>query len=276
MAAKSKQITGELASPDGTKLYWVKNLLDNPKAVIVIVHGLAEHLGRYDYVVSKLNSFGYSVYRFDNRGHGKSGGEKGYLDDYNQFLDDADLVVNMAKKENPDKPLFMLGHSMGGYIAAGYGVKYPDKLAGQIFSGAAVIDLPIFDELRQTDFDSAPRTMVPNDLADLICRDQKVVDDYKNDPLVLKETTQKLLGVVFVRGVKWFMDNVKSYRYPCLILHGGNDQIVTPEASKFLYDNISSPDKQLKIYDDLYHEILNEFEKDDVLSDIRNWVEERL
>jgi len=276
VAANSKQITGELTSPDGTKLYWVKNLLDTPKAVIVIVHGLAEHLGRYDYVVSKLNSFGYSVYRFDNRGHGKSGGEKGYLDDYNQFLDDADLVVNMAKKENPDKPLFMLGHSMGGYIAAGYGVKYPDKLAGQIFSGAAVIDLPIFDELRQTDFDSAPRTMVPNNLADLICRDQKVVDDYKNDPLVLKETTQKLLGVVFVRGVKWFMDNVKSYHYPCLILHGGNDQIVTPEASKFLYDSISSPDKQLKIYNDLYHEILNEFDKDDVLNDIHNWVEERL
>ncbi len=269
-------IEGKLKVTEDVALYTEKNLVEQPKAAILIVHGLAEHLGRYDYVVEKLNSYGYSVYRFDNRGHGKSDGEKGYLDDFQAFLDDTDKVVEWAKQDNPDLPLFMLGHSMGGYITGGYGVKYPGKLAGQIFSGAAVTVLPIFENLRTVDFDGNPREPVPNALADLICRDKKVVQDYIDDPLVLKETTTKLLGEVFIRGADWLVERMATYLYPCLILHGGDDQIVTPEASRYLYGHISSEDKQLKFYDDCYHEILNESEKDAVLRDIQEWIAARV
>ena len=266
-------IEGQLKVAEEVSLYTVKNPVEQPKAAVLIVHGLAEHQGRYEYVVEKLNSFGYCVYRFDNRGHGKSGGERGYLDNFQDFLDDTDKAVEWAKKDHPELPLFMLGHSMGGYITGGYGVKYPGKLAGQIFSGPAVIVLPIFEDLRKIDFDQLPRETMPNSLANLICRDQKVVQDYIDDPLVLKSTTYKLLGEVFIRGAEWLVERMEEYTYPCLILHGGGDQIVTPEASKYLYEHISSEDKDLKIYDDLYHEILNEFEKDAVLEDIRQWIQ---
>jgi alpha-beta hydrolase superfamily lysophospholipase len=184
----------------------------------------------------------------------------------------------MAKKENEGIPVFMFGHSMGGFITAGYGMKYPDKLNGQILSGAAVIDLPAFKSIKNSiDFDKNPFQKVPNVLSNLICRDPEVVKAYDEDPLVLKESNVKLLGEAFVKGPVWIENNVKKYKYPCLILHGGNDQIVTNEASKWFYKNISSEDKNLKIYPGCYHEILNEKdEKDVVIEDIHSWIEKRI
>ncbi len=266
----------KVVAPDGMELFHIKDFPENPKAMIVLVHGLAEHCGRYDYVVQKLNEFGYGVYRFDNRGHGRSGGKRGYLDDFHPFIDDADLFVDLATKENPNLPLFMLGHSMGGFITAGYGSKYPGKLKGQVFSGPVIIELPIFDALKEMDVENAPETPIPNSLSALICRDQEVVKDYENDPLVLKETTLKLLTTVFIEGAAWLAENLKNYDYPCLILHGGGDQIVDKASSEYLHENISVKDKTLKIYEDFYHEILNEAEKDQVLSDIQHWVNERI
>jgi acylglycerol lipase len=160
---------------DGVKLSVWANLVDSPKAVVILVHGLFEHAGRYDYVVSRLNDFGYSVYRFDNRGHGRSGGERGYVADYQIFIDDAQKIVETAKQKNPELLLFMLGHSMGGFITAFYGVKYPDRLAGQILCGAAVTVQPIFKDMASFDYNAKPLAPIPNKLSDIICRDPQVV-----------------------------------------------------------------------------------------------------
>ena len=261
---------------DGIELFMIRNLVKSPKTAVIIVHGLCEHAGRYDYVVSRFNDFGYSVYRFDNRGHGRSGGERGYIADYQIFIDDAHRIVEIAKRENPGLPLFMLGHSMGGFITAFYGVKYPGRLTGQMLSGAAVTVQPIFKDMGSFDYNATPLAPVPNTLADVICRDPQVVKLYKEDPLVIKEFTTKLMGEFLIRGVKNLMDNTGNYKYPCLILHGGGDKIVTPDSSKYFYDHISSTDKQLKIYEDLYHEILNEPEKDTIIENIRLWIEDRI
>lgn len=268
--------TSKLNVAKGVELFVSKNLVKNPKAAAIIVHGICEHAGRYDYVVSRLNDFSYSVYRFDNRGHGRSGGERGYIADYQIFIDDAQKIVGIAEEENPGIPLFMLGHSMGGFITAFCGVKYPDRLAGQILSGAAVTVQPIFKDMAFFDYNATPLAPIPNTFSDIICRDPQVVRDYKEDPLVIKEFTTKLRGEVFIRGAKHLMNSMSTYKYPCLILHGGGDQIVTPYSSKYFYDHISSTDKQLKIYEGLYHEILHEPEKDTIIEDIRLWIEARI
>jgi len=270
-ARESKINAGE-----GVELLVSQSLVDNPKAVLIIVHGLCEHAGRYDYVVSRLNEFGFSVYRYDHRGHGRSGGEKGYLKDFQLYTDDADKIVGMVKQDCPNIPRFMLGHSMGGFITGAYGVKYPRQLTGQIFSGAAVILLPLFADLSSLDFDAVAREPIANALGDIISRDREVVQAYADDPLVLKEFSTKLMGEVFIKGAKWLMENMAAYKYPCLILHGGDDQIVVPDASQYLYDHISSADKQIKIYKGLYHEIFNEPEKDSVLEDIHQWILSRV
>ncbi|AKN30465.1 lipase [Clostridium carboxidivorans P7] len=271
-------LQGEFNTFDGIKLFYSKDIVDSAKAVVVIVHGLCEHLERYNYFTKKLNDFGYTVYRFDNRGHGKSGGERGYVESFQDFFKDADKVVDMALEENKGLPVFMFGHSMGGFITAGYGMKYKNKLKGQILSGAAITEPHAFKDLKKDNyFEKHPREKSPNALAKFICRDENVVKDYDNDPLVLKETNIKLLGEAFIKGSKWISENVKNYEYPCLILHGEMDRIVKNEASKWMFSNIHSDDKSIKIYPKCYHEILSEKEeKDDVIEDIHKWIEERI
>ncbi len=126
--------------------------MEQPKAAVLIVHGLAEHLGRYAYVVEKLNSFGYSVYRFDNRGHGKSGGEKGFLENFHDFLDDADKAVEWAKKDHPDLPLFMLGHSWAAILRPVMALNIRETKGNLFRSGSD--RLPLFESLRTIDFGS--------------------------------------------------------------------------------------------------------------------------
>jgi alpha-beta hydrolase superfamily lysophospholipase len=267
---------GKLWALDGMDLYFRKDIPGNQKATFVFVHGLAEHCGRYEYVACKLNDFGYGVYRYDNRSHGQSGGVRGYVDDFQLFIDDADLLVEMARRENPGLPVFMLGHSMGGFIAAAYGSKYPGKLKGQVFTGAAVIHLPLFAELRAAGYEAVADQQLPNTLASEVCRDPQVVRAYEEDPLVLKAIYFKLLGETFIRGIDWLAENIANFDAPCLILHGGDDHLVPVASAEWLYANVSSQDKQIKIYPDLYHEILNEYEKDAVLEDIREWVEKHI
>jgi alpha-beta hydrolase superfamily lysophospholipase len=260
----------------GVELFVARHVVDQPKGLIMIVHGLCEHSGRYHEVAARFNAFGYTVYRFDNRGHGRSGGERGYVNDFNEFIDDAEKVVARAKQENPGLPVFMLGHSMGGFIAASHGVKYPGRLSGQILSGAASGIQPMLAGLEGVDFSAKAREPIANALVDLVSRDPQVVSAYRNDPLNLKEFSTQLMSEVLIRGARWLMNHYAAYTYPCLVLHGGADQIVTPETSKIFYEKIASTDKELKIYDGLFHEILNEPEKDIVLEDIHRWLEKRI
>jgi acylglycerol lipase len=266
-----------VTTEDGIKILMTRDPADRPRAGIIIVHGLCEHSGRYNYTTSRLTNWDYSVYRLDLRGHGRSGGERGYVESYARFIEDTDLVVNMARQENPGLPLFLLGHSMGGFISVAYGVKYPDRLSGLIHSGAAVTAPPAVKDLGEGfDYNALALTPIPNSLSSMVSRDPEVVRAYDDDPLVLKEFTMKLMGEIFIAGVGWLSQNMGFYHYPCLILHGGDDQLVPAEASQTLYDRIASTDKQIKIYPGLYHEILNEPEKETVLADIHQWVEARI
>jgi alpha-beta hydrolase superfamily lysophospholipase len=267
---------GSLKSFDGTDIFVTRDLVPNPLALMVIVHGLAEHLGRYDYVAGKLNESGISVYRFDNRGHGRSGGLRGDNDDPDKFLKDTDLVVQLARKENEGKPLFMLGHSMGGLIAAGYGAAHGKALNGMILSGAAVDFLPIFSDLGNTYTEAVKDTVMPNTLSAAICRDQAVVKAYDEDPLVLKGVTLGLLYSTFFQGVERLHHNIADFRVPCLILHGGGDLLVPAGAAQWFYDHIPGSDKTIKIYPGCYHEILNEKEERDlVIADMVAWINSR-
>ena len=134
---------GEMFSSfDGEQLYLNKEIPEQAKAVAVIVHGLCEHQGRYDYFAELFHQAGVGTYRFDHRGHGRSKGERTFYSDFNELLDDTHVVVNMAIAENPDIPVFLIGHSMGGFTVALYGAKYPDqRLQGIVTSGALTYDL---------------------------------------------------------------------------------------------------------------------------------------
>lgn len=266
-------LESKIKSFDGRELYFVKDPIEKPKAVVVFVHGLGEHLGRYNYLTKKFNEAGFSVYRFDHRGHGHSEGARAFYEDYNELIDDVNHIIEIAKKDNPDHPIFVLGHSMGGYAVACYGVKYPNQVNGIIMSGGLTRDKGgLITSLSK---DLNPIMYLPNTLGSVVSRDPDIVKAYGEDPLVLKEISVGLYYAL-ANGLQWLMDNTSAFNYPVLILHGGDDRIVSCEDSIEFYDAISSTDKELKIYDVLFHEILNDPEKDQVISDILNWIDKRL
>jgi Lysophospholipase len=264
-----------LSTFDNTKLFYKKDTLDKMKGIILIVHGIAEHCGRYGYIKDKLIEEGYGVYRFDHRGHGKSEGKSGYVNSFKDFINDVDYFVDLIKREYPELPLFILGHSMGGFITSCYGVINKNKINGQILSGAVTGDIPLSMKIKSIKFPYILSGKVPNCLYNYISKNTQVIEDYKNDKLVLKFTSVRLNLEVSNKGVKWIKSNLRNYKCPCLILHGKDDNIVPYQCSTNFYENISSKDKEIKIYNGLYHEILNEDFKDNVLKDICDWLNER-
>lgn len=258
---------------DGSELFVSASLPEHMLGLVVIVHGLAEHSDRYKYVEEKLLEANLGVYRFDHRGHGQSKGEETYYDDFNDLIDDINHIVELAKKENPDYPVFLLGHSMGGFGVNAFGAKYPNKVKGIVSSGAVARDhrgliTGVFDALD-------PNFRVPNELTDGVCSVESVRIDYANDPLNRKSFTAGL-GQKLSKGVVWLKENTKAFVDPILLLHGENDSLVSYEDSLDVFKEIASEDKQVKIYGQLFHEIFNEYTKDEVIADAIAWIKNRI
>ncbi|NBH72828.1 lysophospholipase [Clostridiaceae bacterium] len=266
---------GEMFSSfDGMQLYLNKEVPEGARAVAVIVHGLCEHQGRYDYFAEKFHQAKIGTYRFDHRGHGRSEGERTYYSDFNELLDDTHAVVNMAIEENPDIPVFLIGHSMGGFTVSLYGAKYPDqRLRGIITSGALTHDVGVLITGVPKGLDV--HTKLPNELGAGVCSVAEVVDWYGKDPYNTKTFTTGLCYAL-CSGLAWFEEKAKAFAYPVLMLHGEKDGLVSVQDTYRFFGEAASADKQMKIYGNLFHEIFNEYCKDEVIGDVLHWIEERI
>ena len=262
-----------LQAYDGTELYAKSDCVADPRAAIVIVHGLCEHLGRYDYLTARLNARGYSVYRFDHRGHGKSAGQKVFYKDRTEIVKDIDTAVEWALYENPGVPVYMIGHSMGGYGATSYATAHPGKCDGYILSGAWTRDYAgLAADAVNAEGDDL--TYFSNSLAGGVCSDPTVGERYMKDPLVVKEISLGLMRTV-ADGHAWLKENAANFSDPVIILHGAEDGLVSPKDSLELFEQISSTDKSLHIFAGLMHEIFNEYDKDTVIDMVLAWLNER-
>jgi len=258
---------------DDTELYLKTDVPTSPKAVAVIVHGLCEHQGRYDYLTSRLDAQGIAVYRFDHRGHGQSKGVRVFYSDYNEIADDVNEIVKLAEKELSGLPLFIIGHSMGGYATTLFATKYPGRANGIILSGALTrYNLQTFgaipEELSDTDY-------IDNSLAGGVCSDPAVGQAYTQDPLVEKQISIGLMRSL-LSGIHYLKTNAAAFIDPALIMHGANDGLVSEKDSRDLFGDIGSKDKELVIYASLMHEIFNEFEKDRVISNVLRWIKKHI
>lgn len=264
---------------DSINLRYREDYVNNSKAVVIIVHGFAEHIGRYDYITKKLNRNGYSVFRYDARGHGLSSGKRGHMNSYNDMVDDLYEIYSFVKSKNEGKKIYTLGHSMGGNITANFGIKFPNLLDGQLFSGAAMAYFKGVNIFKKSGVKVlgtiANKKYIANPAGD-ICSDPAVVEDYKNDPLVLKKATLGFFKEFTIKASENILQNLDKYHYPCFLGHGEKDRIVSKEASKRFYNEIDSTDKSMKIYADLNHEIFNEKVKDIVINDYIKWLEKRV
>ncbi|HEY5857600.1 MAG TPA: lysophospholipase [Aldersonia sp.] len=269
---------GGFVGAQGEMIRWQSWLPDaTPSAVVVIVHGFAEHAGRYRWVGEQLAAAGYATYAADNRGHGQSDGPRGNIGRIDAAADDLGSMLAEASTRHAGAPRFVLGHSLGGLVTLHYITRRPVELAGVVLSapladasGAPKV-LQILAPLVARVAPNLGTLPVPSDT---VSRDPAIVHDYETDPLNFhggKLPAQS--GAEVMKTIGQVYQRIGELRLPLLVLHGTADKLVPSIASKSIAEQAGSPDLTLKLYDGLYHEILNEPERDEVIGDILAWLD---
>ena len=265
----------------GTNIYYQYWLPEGEsKAIFLVVHGLAEHSGRYMNVVNHLVPSGYAVYGIDHIGHGKSDGKRVYVKRFQDYTKTLKNYFDMIREWQPEKPIFLIGHSMGGLISAAYLLENQDELSGAVLSGPGI---KVPDNISQATIFLGNMLSIIMPKAGLIqldaegvSRDPAVVDAYINDPLVYTGKTTARLGAELLKATQCVKDQAQKIRLPIMIVQGSDDKLVDPSGAQLLYDLVSSKDKTIKIYNGFYHEVFNEPEHEQVLDDVKTWIEAHL
>jgi acylglycerol lipase len=271
---------GRLAGAGGVEIYWQAWLPADgePEALVLLAHGGAEHSGRYAWVADRLVARGYAVYATDHRGHGRSAGPRAYVDRLANAATDLHALSDLARERHPAAPVFLLGHSMGGLVALDYACRYQAELAGMVLSAPlAVLRVnPAVRALGRVLSRLAPRLPVYKIDGSTVSRDPAVVRAYDADPLNHR-------GPLPVRTVGELADatcalpsRLAELRLPILTLYGSGDRLVDTAGSALVESCSASDDCTVRRYDGLYHELLNEPEREQVLADVADWLDARL
>ena len=250
------------------------------KAVMLVVHGAAEHSGRYMNIVNHFVPLGYAVYSLDHFGHGRSDGQRVYVESFDDYIEPLNTFYTMIRRWQPDKPIFILGHSLGGLIETYYLLDHQKEFTGAVVSAPSI---KIQDTI-------SPMTITMGKLlskitpkagllaldAKAVSKDPAVVEAYVTDPLVYTGKLTARLAAEMLRAMQRVTDEVGTISLPMIIVQGKADKLVDPSGAQMLYDKSGSTDKTLKMYDGLYHEVFNEPEREQVLTDVENWLESHL
>jgi alpha-beta hydrolase superfamily lysophospholipase len=269
--------SGTLPGVGGIDLFWQCWRAATPRATVVLAHGASEHSGRYEHVARAFNERGYSVWALDHRGHGRSSGDRVYIEHFEYLVDDLQGLIDLAREELPGRKPYLLGHSMGGAVATGYAIRRGSQLAGLILSNpvATVKTAPAAAAVSRVLSRLTPKLGVYAVPAEGVSKDPEEVRKYVEDPLnfhgKLPARTVAELGA----EVDSFPDGAARITIPTLIMYSRSDPIVAPEGSEMLAERLGSDDVTLRNWDGLRHEILNEPERDQVIGEMLDWLDER-
>lgn len=268
-------------SSDGDSLYsqkWISG--DSPKAIIVIVHGLGEHIGRYHHVADYFIKMNISLYGFDLRGHGKSSGKRGHIASNHIYFSDIDTMINLAKKDFPGIPIFIYGHSLGGNMILNYSLKMKPDIRGVICTspglavGEPVPPVKLF--LAKILKSLLPSMTMDNGLdVNNLSHDPEIIQKYKDDPLVHPMISAKLAMDMFANG-EWVLENAEDFQLPLLLMAGSEDHIVNLEVIKQFAKKVPGEYITFEIFEGFFHEIHNEYEKENVFQIIFSWISSTL
>ena len=244
--------------------------------VVALVHGLAEHSARYDFVGRWLAARHFAVYAFDQRGHGRSAGPRTHCPDFDALLDDIESFLRTFEAELDGRPLVLLGHSMGGLEVARLLADRKPPVTAAVLSGPAlgVADGAPRSRLVLARALSAllPRLPIPQPVdPDTLSRDPEVVAAYRADPLVPKRISARLAAEL-LRCAGEAVRAAEHVRVPVLIVHGEADALCPVAASRAFVGSLQTP-AELKTYPGLRHEVLNEPEREEVLGDVVAWLD---
>jgi alpha-beta hydrolase superfamily lysophospholipase len=241
---------------------------DGAKRIVVLVHGIGEHSGRYEHVASRLAADGAVVYAPDHHGHGRSEGERGLVDNIELMVDDLARVVALARAERPGLPVAMLGHSLGGIIATRYVQRGGHDLTGLVLTGPAIGGNPAFEGLLALD----PMPDVPIDPA-VLSRDPAVGEAYANDPLVYHGPLARESLVTIFATTELISQGPGFGTLPVLWIHGEEDQLAPLASAREAIDRLRGEQLEEQIYPGARHEVLNETNREEVLDEVARFLD---
>lgn len=262
------------------KIFYQKWLPENKAVgIIALVHGLGEHSGRYEHVAEFFTAQGFGVIAVDTYGHGQTTGKRGHADSMEAYMEQITHLLELARQTIPDKPVFLYGHSMGGALVLNYVFRYKPVINGLIATAPAVRPgfkppalLLIIGKIARA---IAPSFTQANSLdLENLSHDREVIEKYKADPLVHNQVSG-MVGISLIEWGEWLLKNAKHTTIPILLMHGTQDNLTSYEATKLLADQLSG-DVSFKSYENLYHEIHNEFEKQIVFDDMLGWIKKHM
>jgi alpha-beta hydrolase superfamily lysophospholipase len=253
--------------PEGTKA----------RGVVLLVHGLGEHAGRYDKAAARFNSWGFAVRGYDQYGHGESGGVRGALPQPSRLLGDLADLIESSRKRHPGVPLVLLGHSMGGLIAASYVSRTPQVVDGLVLSSPLLATRlsPVQKLLLAIVPRLAPNLAVSNGVdVNFLSHDPEVVQAYRRDPLVHDRISGRLARFLAEEAVD-VRANAARWKVPTLLLYAGDDRIVDPQGSRAFAAAAPANLVNSRCFDGLYHEIFNERDAEPVYEALKEWLDAR-
>ena len=258
-------------------IFWRHWPVAKAERVVVLVHGLGEHSGRYEELAEFFNARATAVVALDHIGHGLSPGTRCHLSSFEDYLGPLDALVNQAEALYPDTPKVLLGHSLGGLISAAYLLRAQDRFQSAVLSGPALgIDPapPVWQQkIMQLLSLLLPKLGAMQLDASQISRSADVVEAYKADPLVHNgKISARLVTELFAT-----LENVNAraaeIKLPFKIFHGESDVMTSPALSKAFVERVASELREYQGYPGLYHEIFNEPEREQVMQDVQAFIE---
>ena len=255
------------AGTEGKVFYRRWDPQGDPQRIVQIVHGYAEHGGRYGHVATALAADGAVVYADDHLGHGRSDGEQAVITDFDHAVEDLHTLSAIARDSHGDLPLVLVGHSMGGLLSARYAQRWPDTVTGVAFCGAVIGDWQwARDVLADAELPYVP--FDPNDIS----RDPEAGASYAGDPLVYHGQYKRALLVAEVEALDAYARYRDRLTMPVLLLHGTADPFVPYERSLQAVNDMPTDDATVHLYEGGKHEILNETNRDEVIGDLTTWI----
>ena len=247
------------------------------RGAVLVIHGLGEHAGRYDPLARVLNGWGFTVRSYDQYGHGESDGPRGGLPHPNRLLDDLADLVESARVRNPGLPLVLLGHSLGGLLAASFVARTLMAVDGLVLSSPALATRlsPVQKALMAVVPRNAPNLAVSNGLdPQYLSHDPRVVEAYLNDPRVHDRISGRLARFIADEG-ELVRSRARAWRVPTLLMYAGDDHLVDPTGSQVFAAQAPRDHVTSRCFDGLYHEIFNERDCQPVYDCLRQWLDAR-
>ena len=270
-----QQQTSTFENKAGLKIFTRTWLPDtNISGVIIIVHGFNSHSGYYQWVAGQFTNQHYAVYALDLQGRGQSEGERFYMQNIEDSINDIDTLVDIAKTAHGGLPVFILGHSAGGVLSCIYTLEHQEKINGLICESFAYqvpapdFALAIIKGLSHL----APHFHAVKLKNSDFSRNPAVVEFMNNDTLIANEAQPTKTMQQLVLGDERLKKEIPLITLPVLILHGTKDNAAKYSGSQFFYDYAGASDKTLKLYEGHYHDLLNDIDKEKVMADVLEWV----